>query len=130
MAIRAGPTQGKNSIDFFAKRIDRPVTHGGQIGNETDIPKYRRNRKVRGHGKYVPEQGGTEIHPQWTHRIRVRKQPIASEPRTARVHERINQRANYSKNRHGLGGAVNARTPVLPEQIKDGGNQSARVTDT
>jgi len=45
------------------------------------------------------------------------------------MQERVGTRTNNRKNGHGLGGAVNGRSPLLTEQEKYRRNQGAGVTD-
>ena len=127
LAVRAAPAEGENAVEIFRDAGLRPVAQGGEIGHEAGVPKQHRHREIRRDREHVPEQRRTEVRPDAVGVRDRREEP--RHPHAADVDAGENAGANDGEERHGLGGAVDGRAPLLPGEEKDCRDQRAGVAD-
>ena len=130
VAVGATPPHREKAVEkgvHLLARCREPVAQQAKVRNHADIPEQHRNRAVSRHREHVPLQRRAEILPDAV-RVRERKE-VPGQPHPPDVEQREDAGANHRENRHGLGGAVNRRAPLLAQQAKDRGDQRAGVAD-
>ena len=127
LTVGSSPAKGKQSVGHLAETSGRPVTQGGEVGNQAEIPEDERDGEIRGDGEHVPKQGAAEVLPDGVGVGDGEKEP--GKPNPTHMEGGEDACTDHGKNRHGLGGAVDGGPPFLAGEKENGGDQSSGVTN-
>src|SRR5438270_5885671 len=128
VAVRSAPAHRKNPVKKLFDLRGGAITQCRQIGNQNGVPEQHRNREIGRDRKHVPHQRAAEI---WPDAVSVRqRRQIPRHPNTSDVNSRENRRANDREQSHRFRGTIDRSAPFLSQQIKNGRDQSAGVSDT
>ena len=131
VAVGTAPAHREQAVEErteFISGVEEPVAEHREVGNQADIPEEHRDRAVGRDREHVPLQRRTEVLPD---DVRVRdREEIPRIPYATDVEDREDRGADDCENRHGLGGAIDRRAPLLTEQAQDRGDKRAGVADT
>src|SRR5437667_489160 len=128
VAVRAAPAERENSIKEFSHLGSGAIAQRAEIGNKSGVPEQHRNGEVGRDCEHVPEEWAAEVGPNAVV-VRQRRE-IPRHPDTANVDAGENGGANHREKRHRFRGAIDRGAPFLPQQVEDGADERAGVTDT
>ena len=127
LVVGALPADRAPGVDHLAP-ARHLVAHRCHIGDEPEHQEGGGNRQIGGDGEHVPDQRRFEVGPEIT-LIGIRQQPVEN-PLAANVNDGKKPGRHDREHRHGLGRAVDRRTPGRAKEKQDRGNQRAGVPDT
>ena len=123
----AAPSEGERAVDALHPQLRRAIAQRREIGNQSDIPEQRGDRRVGRDREHVPHQRAAELRPQ-AHRVRVREHPPVV-PGTSGVQRGIQARRRDREQRHRFRESIDRRAPLLTQEEQDRGDQRAGVAD-
>ena len=124
----SGPSERQHAVNLLLNGAGHTVADGGEVGNQSDVPKHQRNREVGRDGEHVPQKRTVEVHPQRPKLVGEWEHPVAH-PNASHVDAREHRRHDDRENGHGLCRAVDGHTPLLTEQQQHRRNQGSCVAD-
>src|SRR6476660_9234673 len=84
VACTAPPSPRKGRVNKFEILILCSIAKRREIGDQSYVPEQERDRRISRNRKDVPNKRAAKLRPD-AHRVRVREQPVCSEPRTSCV---------------------------------------------
>src|SRR5947208_16119624 len=84
----------------------------GEIRDQTNIPKQKRDRGICRHRKNVPDQRTAKLRPD-PHHVRIGEKPISGEPSPSCANKAKNGSVSNREKRHRLGETVDGSSPLL-----------------
>ena len=127
MPIGAAPSQREEAVNPLLELGRGAIADRGQVGDQPDVPKQRRDRAVDADREDVPQERAPEVRPH-PHLVRDREHKVG-DPNPSDVEPREDQRTHDGKDRHRLGRAIDRGPPLLPEEEEDRGDQGSCVAD-
>src|SRR6266404_1254282 len=128
VAIRTAPAEREKSEKKLSDFRRGSIAQRRQIRDQTRVPKQNRDRKISRNRKHIPYQRAPEVWPDCP--VVWHRREIPRHPNTTDMDAWENRGANNRKESHRFGRAIDRRAPFLPEQIQDGRDECAGMSDT
>ena len=124
---RAAPAQREGAIQQLSRARPRAVAHGGEIGNQADVPEQDREQQIADDRPEIPDQRAAPLRPE-RHRVGIGGEPIGID-RPAQMDDRHDAGDRDREQRHRFRETVDRAAPLLPRQQQHGRDQRAGVAD-